>query len=63
MVFDSEKWAPLKNCPLWGHNFIHTNPFLCPRHVKAFHLMAEMTLLHSPFQGTIKVPKGISLQS
>ena len=51
MVFDSEKWMPLKNYPLWSHNFIHINPFLCPCHVKAFHLMAEMALLHSPFQG------------
>lgn len=47
MVFDSEKWMPLKNCPLWSHNFLHVSPFLCPYHVKTFHLMVEMALLHS----------------
>ena len=42
---------PLKNCPLWGHNFYTYELLPLPCHVKAFHLMAEMALLHSAFPG------------
>lgn len=48
--FNSAKWKPPEELPIVRPQFYTCELLPLPGHVKAFHLMAEMALLHSAFQ-------------